>query len=55
MSRHKLVKTMNLDDELDDFDGGDNYGYDGEVGFEERMRLPHISHICNEADLDRTQ
>ncbi|KAL8672414.1 MAG: hypothetical protein Q9168_003121 [Polycauliona sp. 1 TL-2023] len=23
MSRHKLVKTMNLDDELDDFDGAD--------------------------------
>lgn len=21
MSRHKLVKTMNLDDELDDYDG----------------------------------
>lgn len=27
MSRHKLVKTMDLDDELDDFDGGD-YDYD---------------------------
>lgn len=23
MSRHKLVKTMNLDDELDDFEGAD--------------------------------
>lgn len=29
MSRHKLVKTMNLDDELDDFDGADfDDGYD---------------------------
>ena len=27
MSRHKLVKNMNLDDELDTFDGGDGYGY----------------------------
>ncbi|KAL8757299.1 MAG: hypothetical protein Q9199_002325 [Rusavskia elegans] len=30
MSRHKLVKTMNLDDELDDFDGADfDHDYDG--------------------------
>ncbi|MCJ1380066.1 Hsp70 suppressor, GTPase facilitates ribosomal subunit dissociation [Xylographa soralifera] len=28
MSRHKLVKNMNLDDELDDFDGGGNYDYE---------------------------
>lgn len=32
MSRHKLVKSMNLHDELDDFDGGDNYDYDGNAG-----------------------
>lgn len=25
MSRHKLVKNMDLDDELDDFDGGEDY------------------------------
>ena len=36
MSRHKLVKTMNLDDELDNFDGGDNYDYNGDAGVEER-------------------
>lgn len=31
MSRHKLVKTMHLEDELDDYDGGDDYdnGYGG--------------------------
>jgi hypothetical protein len=29
MSRHKIVKNLDLDDELDDFDGGDDYGYDG--------------------------
>jgi len=46
---------MNLDDELDDFDGGDNYGYDGEVGLEERTPLSQTGHKCNEADLDRTQ
>lgn len=25
MSRHKFVKNLNLDEELDDFDGGANY------------------------------
>lgn len=31
MSRHKIVKNLDLDDELDDFDGGYdlNDGYDG--------------------------
>lgn len=28
MSRHKIVKNLDLDDELDDFDGGDDYDYD---------------------------
>jgi len=27
MSRHTLVKNMNLDDEMDDFDGGADYDY----------------------------
>lgn len=26
MSRHKLVKNLDLDDELDDYDGGEDYG-----------------------------
>lgn len=31
MSRHKLVKSLDLDDELEDYDGGDDYGdEDGE-------------------------
>ncbi|ESZ94291.1 hypothetical protein SBOR_5287 [Sclerotinia borealis F-4128] len=34
MSRHKNVKNLDLDDELDDFDGGEDYGYDGEAGEE---------------------
>lgn len=29
MSRHKLVKNLDLDDELDDFDGGEEYADDG--------------------------
>ena len=29
MSRHKLVKNLDLDNEMDDYDGGDDYGYDG--------------------------
>lgn len=28
MSRHKLVKNMDLDDEMDDFDGGEEYEED---------------------------
>ncbi len=28
---------MNLDVELNDFDGGDDYDYDGDIGFDERM------------------
>lgn len=33
MSRHKIVKNLDLDDELDDYDGGEDYaeeeGVDG--------------------------
>jgi hypothetical protein len=29
MSRHKIVKNMDLDDELDDYDGGEDYDDDG--------------------------
>lgn len=29
MSRHKLVKNMDLDDEMDDYDGGVEYADDG--------------------------
>jgi len=32
MSRHRLVKTMDLDDELDDFDGGEDYDNGEEEG-----------------------
>jgi hypothetical protein len=32
MSRHKLVKNLDLDDELDDYDGGEEYAYDGADG-----------------------
>ena len=29
MSRHKLVKNLDLEDELDDYDGGEEYADDG--------------------------
>jgi elongation factor 1 alpha-like protein len=32
MSRHKIVKNLDLDDELDDYDGGDDYANDGAEG-----------------------
>ena len=28
MSRHKLIKNLDLDDELDDYDGGEDYDAD---------------------------
>lgn len=40
MSRHKLVKNLNLDDELEDFDGGDNYENGSENGREQSKRWP---------------
>ncbi|KAK6581257.1 hypothetical protein PZA11_005948 [Diplocarpon coronariae] len=62
MSRHKLVKNLDLHDELDDFDGGDEYADDGadeELSEEdqENMRVgtiavraelpPSATHITN--------
>jgi hypothetical protein len=32
MSRHKLVKNLDLIDELDDYDGGEDYDDDGAGG-----------------------
>ena len=36
MSRHKLVKALDLDEELDDFDGGADSDYGEEVGAEDK-------------------
>lgn len=36
MSRHKLVKALDLEDELDDFDGGAESDYDDETGAEDK-------------------
>jgi hypothetical protein len=33
MSRHQAIKNLDLDDELDDFDGGEDY-YDDGTGVE---------------------
>jgi hypothetical protein len=32
---------MDLDDELDDFDGGEDYDYDGEDGYAEGKQSTH--------------
>ncbi|CAD6568372.1 MAG: Hsp70 suppressor, GTPase facilitates ribosomal subunit dissociation [Alectoria sarmentosa] len=39
MSRHKLVKALDLDEELDDFDGGAESDYGEEVGAEDKEQL----------------
>ncbi len=36
MSRHKLVKALDLDEELDDFDGGAESDGDEEVSAEDK-------------------
>ena len=36
MSRHKLVKALDLDEELDDFEGGDEYDDGQEVTAEDK-------------------
>jgi hypothetical protein len=41
MSRHKLVKNLDLDNELDDFDGGEDY--DDGAGGEGRSTLSRIN------------
>lgn len=38
MSRHKFVKTLDLDDELDDYDGVEDD--EGECVFPRRHKLP---------------
>ena len=43
MSRHKIVKNMDLDDELDDFDGGEDYADDGAEG-EKSTHSPMLPH-----------
>ena len=36
MSRHKLVKALDLDEELDDFDGGEDDDNEEEVSAEDK-------------------
>ena len=36
MSRHKLVKALDLDEELDDFDGGEDDDYEEEISVEDK-------------------
>ncbi|KAI9702919.1 MAG: Hsp70 suppressor, GTPase facilitates ribosomal subunit dissociation [Candelina mexicana] len=45
MSRHQAIRNLDLEDELDDFDGGEDYGYEdgadgnGELGAEDKEKL----------------
>ena len=39
MSRHKLVKALDLDEELDDYDGGAESDFDEGVGPEDRGKF----------------
>jgi hypothetical protein len=53
MSRHKIVKNLDLDDELDDFDGGEDYddGYGAEDagtgGLDGSLFLSILFHISS--------
>ena len=43
MSRHKLIKGLDLDEELNDFDGGVDEEYDDGVSAEDKgMQQRHI-------------
>ena len=44
MSRHKLVKALDLDEELDDFDGGAESDYGDEVGAEDKGKVAVTPH-----------
>lgn len=46
MSRHKIVKNMDLDDEMDDYDGGEDYADDGAEGLLPTFYIP--PHACIE-------
>ncbi|KAL8648554.1 MAG: hypothetical protein Q9210_004921 [Variospora velana] len=52
MSRHKLIKTMDLDDELDDFDGA-NYDDDFDAS-DEQQQAPAQSKASKKKDRDAT-
>jgi len=45
MSRHKLIKNLDLDDELDEFDGGEDYD-DGAGGEGLSPCLHHMIERC---------
>ncbi|PVH75367.1 hypothetical protein DL98DRAFT_498454 [Cadophora sp. DSE1049] len=55
MSRHKLVKNMDLDDEMDDYDGGEEYADDGaEELSEEDQENMRVGTIAVRAELPAT-
>ncbi|KAL2069407.1 hypothetical protein VTL71DRAFT_14086 [Oculimacula yallundae] len=56
MSRHKLVKNLDLDDEMDDYDGGEEYADDGaaEELSEEDQENMRVGTIAIRAELPET-
>ena len=44
MSRHKLIRNLDLDDELDDYSGG--VDYDDDLGKEEELSAEDQRMIC---------
>jgi len=55
MSRHKLVKNLDLDDEMDDYDGGEEYADDGaEELSEEDQENMRVGTIAVRAELPAT-
>ena len=50
MSRHKLVKNLDLDDELDDYDGGEDY--DEDAGGEGLFFFSIYARIISETSTD---
>lgn len=53
MSRHKLVKTLNFANELDDFDGGANYN-DSEEADGSAPTSPVLTEDTQANNVDRT-
>lgn len=43
MSRHKLVKNLDLDDELEDYDGGEDYSYEEGEGISTHSAIHQTS------------
>ena len=50
MSRHKLVKNLDLDEELDDFNGETESDYGEEISIEDKGMSPRPPSECQPSD-----